>query len=135
MSYTEQATEESPRGEKRPIHSMDIDQELDPEKIPYEHDLHDTLKTIAGISGNVLEWYDFAVFGFFGDISEYSLYNCEDIRVYYINSNATFHSFLDVLLLFQSVTFSFLRKMEMQPLSNPLPSLVEHFLCDPSEAS
>jgi hypothetical protein len=24
--------------------------------------------TIAGIGGNVLEWYDFAVFGFFGDI-------------------------------------------------------------------
>ena len=23
---------------------------------------------IAGVAGNVLEWYDFAVFGFFGDI-------------------------------------------------------------------
>jgi MHS family proline/betaine transporter-like MFS transporter len=30
--------------------------------------LHDTLKTVAGIAGNVLEWYDFAVFGFFSDI-------------------------------------------------------------------
>ena len=38
-------------------------------EIPYEHSLHEKLKTIAGISGNVLEWYDFAVFGFFGDIS------------------------------------------------------------------
>lgn len=80
MSYTEQATDESPRGGKHPIdiHSMDIDQELDPEKIPYEHNLHDTLKTIAGISGNVLEWYDFAVFGFFSDVSKYGLYSGED---------------------------------------------------------
>ena len=30
--------------------------------------LHETLKTIAGVAGNVLEWYDFAVFGFFSDI-------------------------------------------------------------------
>ena len=41
------------------------------DRLPYEHSLHETLKTIAGISGNVLEWYDFAVFGFFGDISEF----------------------------------------------------------------
>jgi hypothetical protein len=77
MSYTEQATEESPSGVKLPRNSMDIDfdPELDPEKIPYEHNLHDTLKTIAGISGNVLEWYDFAIFGFFGDISKYSISN------------------------------------------------------------
>mmetsp|Transcript_12126 Transcript_12126/g.18481 ORF Transcript_12126/g.18481 Transcript_12126/m.18481 type:complete len:451 (-) Transcript_12126:303-1655(-) len=27
-----------------------------------------TLKTIAGVAGNVLEWYDFAVFGYFGDV-------------------------------------------------------------------
>lgn len=40
------------------------------DEIPYRHSLHETLKTIAGISGNVLEWYDFAVFGFFGDISK-----------------------------------------------------------------
>ena len=26
------------------------------------------MQTIAGVAGNVLEWYDFAVFGFFGDI-------------------------------------------------------------------
>lgn len=39
-------------------------------KLPFEHSVHSKLKTIAGISGNVLEWYDFAVFGFFGDISE-----------------------------------------------------------------
>eukprot|EP00522_Entomoneis_paludosa_P003765 CAMPEP_0172474466 /NCGR_PEP_ID=MMETSP1065-20121228/69372_1 /TAXON_ID=265537 /ORGANISM="Amphiprora paludosa, Strain CCMP125" /LENGTH=550 /DNA_ID=CAMNT_0013232647 /DNA_START=67 /DNA_END=1719 /DNA_ORIENTATION=+ len=26
------------------------------------------LETVAGVAGNVLEWYDFAVFGFFGDI-------------------------------------------------------------------
>jgi hypothetical protein len=135
MPYTDQATEESLRGEKRPIHSMDIDQELDPEEIPYEHDLHNTLKTIAGISGNVLEWYDFAVFGFFGDISEYSLYNGEDIRIDNVNNNAQFRSFLDPLFLFQSVTFSFLRKMEMPPQWNPLPSLVEPFLCGPLEVS
>jgi MHS family proline/betaine transporter-like MFS transporter len=30
--------------------------------------LHETLKTVAGVAGNVLEWYDFAVFGFFSDI-------------------------------------------------------------------
>ena len=30
--------------------------------------LHETLKTTAGIAGNILEWYDFAVFGFFSDI-------------------------------------------------------------------
>jgi MHS family proline/betaine transporter-like MFS transporter len=30
--------------------------------------LHNTLKTVAGIAGNVLEWYDFAVFAFFSDI-------------------------------------------------------------------
>jgi MFS transporter, MHS family, proline/betaine transporter len=30
--------------------------------------MHETLKTIAGLAGNVLEWYDFAVFGFFSDI-------------------------------------------------------------------
>eukprot|EP00562_Extubocellulus_spinifer_P023888 CAMPEP_0178663974 /NCGR_PEP_ID=MMETSP0698-20121128/29129_1 /TAXON_ID=265572 /ORGANISM="Extubocellulus spinifer, Strain CCMP396" /LENGTH=512 /DNA_ID=CAMNT_0020307103 /DNA_START=61 /DNA_END=1600 /DNA_ORIENTATION=- len=27
-----------------------------------------TMQTIAGVAGNVLEWYDFAVFGYFGDI-------------------------------------------------------------------
>jgi len=26
------------------------------------------MQTIAGVAGNVLEWYDFAVFGFFGDV-------------------------------------------------------------------
>jgi hypothetical protein len=130
MSYTEQATDESPRGGKHPthihVHSMDIDQELDPEKIPYEHNLHDTLKTIAGISGNVLEWYDFAIFGFFSDISKYSLYSGEDFHFYYN---------IDPLFLFQSVTFSFLHRMEMRPLSNLLPSLVEPFLCGLLEAS
>lgn len=30
--------------------------------------LHHKLKTLAGVMGNVLEWYDFAVFGFFSDI-------------------------------------------------------------------
>mmetsp|Transcript_12973 Transcript_12973/g.35912 ORF Transcript_12973/g.35912 Transcript_12973/m.35912 type:complete len:310 (+) Transcript_12973:109-1038(+) len=29
---------------------------------------HDFLTTLAGVAGNVLEWYDFAVFGFFGDV-------------------------------------------------------------------
>ena len=29
---------------------------------------HESLKTLAGVAGNVLEWYDFAVFGFFSDI-------------------------------------------------------------------
>jgi len=27
-----------------------------------------SLETIAGVAGNVLEWYDFAVFGYFGDV-------------------------------------------------------------------
>jgi hypothetical protein len=26
------------------------------------------LETFAGVAGNVLEWYDFAVFGFFSDV-------------------------------------------------------------------
>mmetsp|Transcript_7589 Transcript_7589/g.18931 ORF Transcript_7589/g.18931 Transcript_7589/m.18931 type:complete len:529 (+) Transcript_7589:180-1766(+) len=30
--------------------------------------LHHKLKTVAGVMGNVLEWYDFAVFGFFSDV-------------------------------------------------------------------
>lgn len=38
-------------------------------RTPYRSSsLHETLKTVAGIAGNVLEWYDFAVFGFFSDI-------------------------------------------------------------------
>uniref|UniRef100_A0A7S1BSZ5 Major facilitator superfamily (MFS) profile domain-containing protein n=1 Tax=Corethron hystrix TaxID=216773 RepID=A0A7S1BSZ5_9STRA len=28
----------------------------------------DLLETVAGVAGNVLEWYDFAVFGYFGDV-------------------------------------------------------------------
>ncbi|KAL7567974.1 hypothetical protein ACA910_019682 [Epithemia clementina (nom. ined.)] len=32
-----------------------------------EHN-HEFLQTIAGVAGNILEWYDFAVFGFFSDI-------------------------------------------------------------------
>jgi MFS transporter, MHS family, proline/betaine transporter len=30
--------------------------------------VHEVLKTVAGVVGNVLEWYDFAVFGFFSDL-------------------------------------------------------------------
>mmetsp|Transcript_68593 Transcript_68593/g.139575 ORF Transcript_68593/g.139575 Transcript_68593/m.139575 type:complete len:527 (+) Transcript_68593:158-1738(+) len=30
--------------------------------------LHQKLKALAGVMGNVLEWYDFAVFGFFSDV-------------------------------------------------------------------
>ncbi|CAJ1936007.1 unnamed protein product [Cylindrotheca closterium] len=30
--------------------------------------MHETIKTLAGVAGNVLEWYDFAVFGYFSDI-------------------------------------------------------------------
>ena len=30
--------------------------------------LNGTMQTIAGVMGNVLEWYDFALFGFFSDI-------------------------------------------------------------------
>jgi MHS family proline/betaine transporter-like MFS transporter len=33
----------------------------------HETRTHELLKTIAGIAGNVLEWYDFAVFGFLSD--------------------------------------------------------------------
>jgi MFS transporter, MHS family, proline/betaine transporter len=29
---------------------------------------HEILKTVAGVLGNVLEWYDFAIFGFFSDL-------------------------------------------------------------------
>lgn len=71
MSFPEEVADKSPDiAENHPIqiHPLDIDQ--DPAEIPYDYSLHDKLKTIAGISGNVLEWYDFAVFGFFGDISK-----------------------------------------------------------------
>eukprot|EP00550_Attheya_septentrionalis_P009292 CAMPEP_0198294746 /NCGR_PEP_ID=MMETSP1449-20131203/24103_1 /TAXON_ID=420275 /ORGANISM="Attheya septentrionalis, Strain CCMP2084" /LENGTH=530 /DNA_ID=CAMNT_0043994801 /DNA_START=132 /DNA_END=1722 /DNA_ORIENTATION=- len=37
-------------------------------RTPEEIKRHELFMTIAGIAGNVLEWYDFAVFGFFGDI-------------------------------------------------------------------
>ena len=30
--------------------------------------VNSTGQTIAGVMGNVLEWYDFALFGFFSDI-------------------------------------------------------------------
>ena len=30
--------------------------------------IHHKLRAIAGVMGNVLEWYDFAVFGFFSDV-------------------------------------------------------------------
>lgn len=29
---------------------------------------HNIWQTLAGVAGNILEWYDFAVFGYFGDI-------------------------------------------------------------------
>ena len=71
MSFPEEVADKSHcMTENRPIHQFGIDQ--DPVEIPYDYSLHDKLKTIAGISGNVLEWYDFAVFGFFGDIRKYS---------------------------------------------------------------
>mmetsp|Transcript_4103 Transcript_4103/g.6225 ORF Transcript_4103/g.6225 Transcript_4103/m.6225 type:complete len:482 (-) Transcript_4103:3698-5143(-) len=35
--------------------------------IPHPED-HDIKASIAGIAGNILEWYDFAVFGYFSDI-------------------------------------------------------------------
>eukprot|EP00980_Cylindrotheca_fusiformis_P007404 scaffold1525_cov142-Cylindrotheca_fusiformis.AAC.204 len=39
-----------------------------PVEIAYQKSsLHETLKTVAGVAGNILEWYDFAVFGFFSD--------------------------------------------------------------------
>lgn len=40
---------------------------IDPAKMP-QQDSVDIFRTIAGIAGNVLEWYDFALFGFFGDV-------------------------------------------------------------------
>lgn len=33
-----------------------------------ESKYHDLLKSIAGVAGNILEWYDFALFGYFSDI-------------------------------------------------------------------
>lgn len=50
----------------------------------YVSPCHDTLKTFAGVAGNVLEWYDFAVFGFFSDILGmvfFSKDQSEDLRV------------------------------------------------------
>jgi len=69
------STHSSETSEKHGMFPLNIDaehqQDDDRDKLPYDHSLHEKLKTIAGISGNVLEWYDFAVFGFFGDISEF----------------------------------------------------------------
>lgn len=72
-SFAEQRTNKSPSSIREQQRPLGIDQ-TEPEKVPYEHSLHERLKTIAGIAGNVLEWYDFAVFGFFGDISTYLCY-------------------------------------------------------------
>mmetsp|Transcript_2143 Transcript_2143/g.3026 ORF Transcript_2143/g.3026 Transcript_2143/m.3026 type:complete len:546 (+) Transcript_2143:85-1722(+) len=44
------------------------DDAVNDEKSTQKNSLHSLLQTIAGVAGNVLEWYDFAVFGFFGDI-------------------------------------------------------------------
>mmetsp|Transcript_11858 Transcript_11858/g.24487 ORF Transcript_11858/g.24487 Transcript_11858/m.24487 type:complete len:541 (+) Transcript_11858:59-1681(+) len=33
-----------------------------------DNPIHHKLRTLAGVMGNVLEWYDFAVFGFFSDV-------------------------------------------------------------------
>lgn len=44
------------------LSSPDIDQLPTPKKRPPR------FQTLAGIAGNILEWYDFAVFGFFADI-------------------------------------------------------------------
>ena len=41
--------------------------QIDPAQLP-QQDSVDLGRTIAGIAGNVLEWYDFALFGFFGDV-------------------------------------------------------------------
>jgi len=55
-----------------------VDDFINDHSLPHPDDLirlpkHETegkkiLETLAGISGNVLEWYDFAVFGYFSDI-------------------------------------------------------------------
>ena len=36
--------------------------------LPEGRDDPTPMQTLAGVAGNVLEWYDFAVFGYFGDI-------------------------------------------------------------------
>jgi len=41
--------------------------QIDPAQMS-QTDSVDIYRTIAGIAGNVLEWYDFALFGFFGDV-------------------------------------------------------------------
>lgn len=33
-----------------------------------DNPIHHKLRALAGVMGNVLEWYDFAVFGFFSDV-------------------------------------------------------------------
>ena len=37
-------------------------------ELQYSNDSSSTMKTLAGVAGNVLEWYDFACFGYFSDI-------------------------------------------------------------------
>ncbi|KAL7540984.1 hypothetical protein ACHAXR_010538 [Thalassiosira sp. AJA248-18] len=46
--------------------SVDGMEVVDEHMVTHEED--DLAKTLAGVAGNVLEWYDFAVFGYFSDV-------------------------------------------------------------------
>lgn len=55
------------------LDSIPDDQSLEENTLAFENakprsSVHETLKTVAGVAGNVLEWYDFAVFGFMSDV-------------------------------------------------------------------
>mmetsp|Transcript_7782 Transcript_7782/g.17562 ORF Transcript_7782/g.17562 Transcript_7782/m.17562 type:complete len:554 (-) Transcript_7782:32-1693(-) len=45
-----------------------VDSEVNDEEHMVTHQEDSLTKTLAGVAGNVLEWYDFAVFGYFSDI-------------------------------------------------------------------
>ena len=51
--------------EKDPMESPDSEPEVNEEKLATEFQAHHKRLIIAGTVGNVLEWYDFAVYGFF----------------------------------------------------------------------
>lgn len=78
--YDSETTPISPSGdgdgEEEPDHSLPYPEEFKQtlSQNPTRNDVVEManrdkiLQTIAGVSGNVLEWYDFAVFGYFADI-------------------------------------------------------------------
>jgi MHS family proline/betaine transporter-like MFS transporter len=70
MSNTDSQQELDELDDPRHHHEVEVDHDRAQPRTTRYHSSsrHETFKTIAGIAGNILEWYDFAVFGFFSDI-------------------------------------------------------------------